>query len=477
MAGPPLPVSVVDQILTLGAGYDAPNGSSAVRMLQRHLALAGVASGAIDGRYGPLTERAVADFQASHGLQVDGIVGPETWTALVSSRLSVFPGAGNQPGGSQLVRTLQRRLELAGYASGPIDGRYGQLTEHAVRRFQAAHGLPVTGVAGPGVLSLTTTTAHRAPALRASQHGHAERAATPVETNVQRPSHRGSAPSVGLLLILVAAGLAAILVALWWYVRRRRGERLSPAPGTRVDANRPRTSELHGALVLPLDRDTAAAVSNGGDQRESATTEEIVGRVDQHDDVDASFNHGLILEDQGDVDGAIAAYEGADEQGHAASASNLGVLLEERGATAAAEAAYRRADERGDATGAFNHGVLLEERGGVAEAEAAYRRADERGHAAAASNLGVLLEQRGASAAAEAAYRRADERGDATGAFNLGILLEERGALSDAEQAYSRADDRGNDEVASVARGALLELRARALETSVELAVASHDHG
>lgn len=516
--------SLGDQDLALGAGYDTPRGSSPVRTLQRHLALAGFLPGPLDGRYGPLTRQAVVGFQASHGLQVDGIVGPETWAALSSSRLSLYPGAGNQPGGSELVRALQRRLALAGYAPGPIDGRYGQLTEQAVRHFQAAHGLPADGVAGPSVLRLTTTTArpvhrlsHRVSAEGVSRRRQAQRAATRVTTNVTRSTHHSSARSVSLLLILSTTGLAVMLVAVW-YVRRRS----SPAPPARVDATGSRAAELHSNIALPPAADAAATTSNSSEGRdgsvtataapngndrlgdghaatampnggnhpgadrhaavgdddparpESAAAEGMVGRVDQNDDVDAAFTRGLTLEDQGDVDGAIAAYGRADEGGHAAAASNLGVLLEERGASVAAEAAYRRANERGDATGAFNHGVLLEERGALAEAEAAYRRSDERGHAAAASNLGVLLEQRGASDAAEAAYRRSDQRGEATGAFNLGVLLEERGDLAEAEEAYARAHNRGNDEVLNVAHAALLKLRARAQEPSVTSVVPGH---
>ncbi|WLW51362.1 peptidoglycan-binding protein [Streptomyces sp. YU58] len=43
---------------------------------------AGYAPGAIDGIYGPLTERAVKQVQRKVGLVVDGIIGPHTWEAL-----------------------------------------------------------------------------------------------------------------------------------------------------------------------------------------------------------------------------------------------------------------------------------------------------------------------------------------------------------------------------------------------------------
>jgi Putative peptidoglycan binding domain len=61
-----------------GAGYDSAVGSAPVRVLQRRLARAGDPPGPVDGRYGPRTEQAVRRFQAAHGLQVDGIAGPQT---------------------------------------------------------------------------------------------------------------------------------------------------------------------------------------------------------------------------------------------------------------------------------------------------------------------------------------------------------------------------------------------------------------
>ncbi len=115
--------------LALGSGYAARHGASSVRLLQRRLASVGDAPGLIDGRYGPLTERAVARFQAAHGLRVDGIAGPITLAAL------------RAPGPVLALAGL-------GFGPGPIDGRYGPLTAHAVERFQRDRGLVIDGVAG-----------------------------------------------------------------------------------------------------------------------------------------------------------------------------------------------------------------------------------------------------------------------------------------------------------------------------------------
>ena len=48
----------------------------AVRYLQQRLRVHA------DGVYGPRTQRAVLDFQRSHHLRVDGVVGARTWRTL-----------------------------------------------------------------------------------------------------------------------------------------------------------------------------------------------------------------------------------------------------------------------------------------------------------------------------------------------------------------------------------------------------------
>lgn len=118
------------------------------------------------------------------------------------------------------------------------------------------------------------------------------------------------------------------------------------------------------------------------------------------------YQIGCAREDEGDVDGAVAAYKQAlDADETLADAHiNLGRLLHERGDREGALAAYRRALELrpGDALAAFNLGVALEDAGQDDEAAAAYTRAIESDPRAADAhyNLAGLYERTGDRAAA-----------------------------------------------------------------------------
>src|SRR6478609_9773088 len=63
--------------------------------LQERLNTLGFASGRVDGRFGPETERAVRTFQRAYGLPGDGSVGPETLRAFDDLRRSVSGGSAN----------------------------------------------------------------------------------------------------------------------------------------------------------------------------------------------------------------------------------------------------------------------------------------------------------------------------------------------------------------------------------------------
>jgi hypothetical protein len=56
-----------------------------VKRLQTLLTAAGAEPFGIDGDFGANTTNAVRQFQAAHGLDVDGVVGPMTWKALLNA--------------------------------------------------------------------------------------------------------------------------------------------------------------------------------------------------------------------------------------------------------------------------------------------------------------------------------------------------------------------------------------------------------
>jgi peptidoglycan hydrolase-like protein with peptidoglycan-binding domain len=227
-------------LLATGAGYGGSGGSPLVRLLQRRLAAVGDPPGPIDGLYGPLTENAVAHFQAAHGLLVDGIAGPVTLAALTAPVPVLYPGAGYpQAHGSVTVRILQRALARLGFAPGPIDGRYGPLTTQAVTRFQRAHGLQVDGIAGARTWQALDTATHRASAAQPERRTPpatppARKTPTPKPTHTRAPT-APSPPVEQVVLGLLALALLGLLMMLVGYAKTRHQVRRAQSRHAQVD--------------------------------------------------------------------------------------------------------------------------------------------------------------------------------------------------------------------------------------------------
>lgn len=116
-----------------------------------------IRTGRIDHAIDFSNDGAVFAWLAKAGLQPRRTVRSESWHLEVpAGRLRWFHARhGSDPvlrKGSvnrDAIRRCQRLLRERGYRSVLVDGRYGLVTRHAVRRFQRKRGLPVDGICGP----------------------------------------------------------------------------------------------------------------------------------------------------------------------------------------------------------------------------------------------------------------------------------------------------------------------------------------
>lgn len=97
---------------------------------------------------------AVRLFQSANGLSVDGMAGKLTQKELYSVGAigyqesgETYPTLVRGDRGMALIYTLQQRLKDLGYYTIRVDGIFGSGTQRAVRWFQSANGLAVTGKA------------------------------------------------------------------------------------------------------------------------------------------------------------------------------------------------------------------------------------------------------------------------------------------------------------------------------------------
>ena len=149
--------------------------------LYRH----GYYKGSIDGIAGPLTKRAIRDFQRSKGLKPDGVVGRRTRAAfgrfggpLFGTRLLRRGTAGFD------VSVLQFLLAKRGFPPRYLDSGFGPATERLVRRFQRRAGLSPDGIVGRRTrAALLTGVGASRPVARRSAHSASPAA---VEASLRR---------------------------------------------------------------------------------------------------------------------------------------------------------------------------------------------------------------------------------------------------------------------------------------------------
>lgn len=137
--------------LPLRLGHRGP----AVRDLHQRLGQAGLSC---EGEVFDVgTESAVRAFQHSRRIEVDGVVGRQTWAALVEAahrlgdRLLYHKSSPMLRGDD--VAELQQRLGALGFDAGRVDGIFGPDTATALQSFQRNAGLPTDGIFGPDSLA------------------------------------------------------------------------------------------------------------------------------------------------------------------------------------------------------------------------------------------------------------------------------------------------------------------------------------
>lgn len=150
----------------LAQSYRNGDYASEVSIIQEALEELDLYYADITGHFGNKTERAVKLFQKKCGLPQTGVADETTLSWLYEEAdiddapvvsESIGPAYATdttlrRDSTGSAVRKLQEDLHELDFYDGVISGKYGGLTQEAVRLFQKKHGLDADGIAGPKTL-------------------------------------------------------------------------------------------------------------------------------------------------------------------------------------------------------------------------------------------------------------------------------------------------------------------------------------
>ncbi|GAB3058664.1 peptidoglycan-binding protein [Virgibacillus ainsalahensis] len=117
--------------------------------LKKNLDRIGFGGIMVTSYYGDFTEQRVEEFQSHYGLTVNGIADEETLAKIDDIINSPFQ-FGKRHGATV---GLKENLNAIGFGGITVTNYYGSFTKQRVEEFQAAHGLPVSGIADEKTLN------------------------------------------------------------------------------------------------------------------------------------------------------------------------------------------------------------------------------------------------------------------------------------------------------------------------------------
>lgn len=104
--------------------------------------------------FGNMTESAVLAFQRQNDLAKDGVVGPATWEAIMTPDAKFYAISNGDVG--EDIKRVQNRLYELGYLASKdlVTGKFGDMTEAAVKKLQELNGLNMDGKVGQQTINL-----------------------------------------------------------------------------------------------------------------------------------------------------------------------------------------------------------------------------------------------------------------------------------------------------------------------------------